>query len=88
MLTYKYIWKEIGGGIDTLATNKPVIKNIFLNDLVTAKKYFVDSICGAEIHTTPAGTLTEPELGQLRERAQFTPNEFSLPFDLVVFELG
>jgi hypothetical protein len=86
MYKFKYIWREIGGGIDTLATDAPVTENVFLNDLVTAKKYFVDSVCDSEIRTIAAGTLPESELRELRERAQFTPTEFSLPFDLVVFE--
>jgi hypothetical protein len=86
MQRYEYIWREIGGGIDTLATNAPVTENVFLNDLITAKKYLVNSVCGSEIRTIAAGTLAESELRKLRERAQFTPNEFSLPFDLVVFE--
>jgi hypothetical protein len=81
--TYKYVWKE--GGCMELKTNKPVIENIYLYDLVTGKQYLVHSVCKSIIHTFSAGTLTEPELKQLRERAQYTPNAFSRPFDLVVF---
>jgi hypothetical protein len=81
--TYNYVWKE-GGGIE-LKTNKPVIEHIYLYDLVTGKQYLVHSVCKSNIHTFPAGTLTDLELKQLRERAQYTPNAFSRPFDLVVY---
>lgn len=78
---YKYIWQECC----ELTTNKPVLENIYLTDLVTGKRYLTHSVTDSTIHTFPAGCVTGEELNQLRERYQFTPDQFSRPFDHVVF---
>jgi hypothetical protein len=100
MNTNEYTWK-IGfehSSSRKLQTNKPVPENTFLIDLYDGHRYRVQAIYPAKpsdkewsflpdtvLHTFPAGSLSEPELVALRERAKYTPDETCGPLGDVVF---
>lgn len=103
MKMYDYTWK-IGlqfASRTKLQTNKPLAENTVLIDLYDGHRYLVQAIYPAKptdkewaflpdtiVHTWPAGSLSENELRKLRERARYTPPEFSGPRADVVFELA
>jgi hypothetical protein len=71
---------------------------IHLEDLYTGHKYLVQKVFEAKsidkafpempdtaIQTWPVGTLTDDELNALRQRAMYTPGQFSRPFEAIVF---
>jgi len=71
-----------------------------LIDLYDGHRYVVQAIYPAKsrdkewdflpdmvVHTWAVGSLSEDELQKLRERAKYTPPEFSCPLADIVFEL-
>lgn len=100
METYNYTWK-IGLQFSSrtkLRTNKPLSENTVLIDLYDGHRYPVQAIYPAKptdkewdflpntiVHTWPAGLLPEDELSELRDRAQYTPDELAGPLCDVVF---
>jgi hypothetical protein len=97
---YKYTWK-IGVELAAnrlLETAKPLADDVCLADLYTGHKYLVQKVFEAKsidkafpempdtaIQTWPVGTLTDDELNALRQRAMYTPGQFSRPFEAIVF---
>ncbi|MGO9210577.1 MAG: hypothetical protein ACLPXM_10970 [Terriglobales bacterium] len=100
MKTHDYTWK-IGPQLwsnRTLQTNKPVTENAVIVDLYDGHRYVVQAIYpakptdraysslpGTVVQTWPAGSLPEDELGKLREKAEYNPDQFCGPLDDVVF---
>jgi hypothetical protein len=94
---YEYTWK-IGVEANSsaiLATDRPLSEDVVLVDLYNGKKYWVEAVHAAKesdsgsrskpvAHTWPVGSVQEDELSELRAKARYVRDEYSLPLADIV----